>query len=199
MKLKMLAVVTAMSVLPLMTQAAQAEYWSEQENENKRFSTSYDEQYYDDLPEYVDQARVVKVKPLYRTVEVSEPEYRCQDEVVHHSYTRDPDGIAGTIVGGAVGGVLGHQVGGGSGKDVATVVGALIGAAVGHDAASRPHTRRHADVEQRCTRHDRYVTERELTGYHVQYRYQGRNYWTKMSHRPGKVIDVRVSIEPLED
>jgi hypothetical protein len=33
-------------------------------------------------------------------------------------------------------------------------------------------------------------------GYRVQYRYNGRLYWTQTDHDPGDTIEVRVSVAP---
>ena len=55
---------------------------------------------------------------------------------------KDPNNIAGTLIGGIVGGLIGHQIGGGTGQTVATIAGAAGGAYAGNQVEQRrraPH------------------------------------------------------------
>ncbi len=150
-----------------------------------------------------DQARVVKVKPIYKRVKVHHPKERCyQEKVVVRPSHQSNHNYGGIITGGIIGGVAGHQIGGGRGKDVATVAGTLIGAIIGDSVANqhRPHYRKHKKhirYETHCDTIDTLTYRNKVTGYRVKYRYKGHNYWTKTKHHPGKYIDVNVSIRPL--
>ncbi len=141
------------------------------------------------------QARVVRVEPIIRTVQVEVPEQQCWEEEVRYPVHQ---GTAGpTIVGGVIGGVVGHQIGRGGGKDTATLLGTLIGAAVGHDIAvksGRGSAYEQVRYEQRC--HVAYHTrsEERIEGYWVSYRYQGRLLSTRLPYDPGEYVRVRVHV-----
>ena len=140
-------------------------------------------------------ARVVAVKPLYETVQISHPEERCWNEEVYHrrghrsSYT---PAIAGAIAGG----VVGNQFGSGRGKDVMTAAGAVLGASIGRDIAHGAGPG-YVTVERRCETVDHYESRDELVGYRVKYRYKGDTYWTRTNHHPGDRIRVKVNVEPV--
>lgn len=149
---------------------------------------------------YVDYADVVAVEPLVRSVRVSVPRQECWDETVtvhpapaRKSYTPE---IVGSILGAAVG----NQFGGGSGRDIATVAGAVLGGSLGHDYKNRRapiNGGSYPAVEERCqTVHEEHVEER-IDGYDVTYRYDGRDYTTRMAHDPGDSVRVRVAVTPL--
>ena len=66
-------------------------------------------------------AEVVAVKEITETIKT--PREECQDVLVQQQApVKDPNRIAGTVIGGVAGGVLGHQIGGGSGKTIATAL-----------------------------------------------------------------------------
>ncbi len=144
---------------------------------------------------FVARAKVRSVEPEYRWVRVNRPETHCWDEAVYSD--GEYDDILPMIVGGAVGGALGHQVGGGRGKDVATVAGAIAGTLIGHRMSDH-HGRPRKRYERRCETENHWVEERERVGYRVTYRFAGREFTTLMDRRPGKWIDVRVNLEPLD-
>jgi len=152
---------------------------------------------------YTDSAKVLKVKPIYETVEVNHPETECWDERVYHPrhgrhHNRH---YGGMITGGIIGGLAGHQVGRGHGKDVATVVGTILGAAIGDNIAHnkhRPHHGRHSSIERRCETVDNYTTHKEVVGYRVKYRYKGHTYWTRTDEHPGDYIQVQVDVHPID-
>jgi len=157
--------------------------------------------YYDDS--YTDSAKVIKVKPIYETIEVNEPETDCWNERVYHpKHSRHNRNYGGMITGGIIGGLAGHQVGRGHGKDVATVVGTILGAAIGdnivHDSYRPRHHHRHGHIERRCETIDNYTSRKELVGYRVKYRYKGHTYWTRTDEHPGDYIQVQVDVQPLE-
>lgn len=142
------------------------------------------------------QARVIRVEPIVRTVQVEVPEQQCWEESVR--YPMHTTGTAGpTIVGGVIGGVVGHQIGRGGGKDTATLLGTLIGAAVGHDIAmksGRGPAYEQVHYEQRCRVVYHYRSEERIEGYWVSYRYRGEIFTTRLPYDPGEYVRVRVHV-----
>ena len=116
---------------------------------------------------------------------------------------------AGTVIGAILGGVIGHQFGGSSGgRDVGTGVGIAIGGLVGNQIDNTPQTQPgyayqgtgparvdyvpETRTVQRCR--TVYDGRDEVTGYNVAYRYQGRDYTTRMAYDPGATIRVQVNL-----
>lgn len=161
-----------------------------------------------DAADAYDWADVIDVDPIYRDVRVSVPRQECRTEtyaVAPRGYTADRAAAGPMILGGLIGAVIGHQFGRGSGRNVGSAAGAVVGAAVGHDAARRrdPDGYRYDDRDTRTaerevcrTRYEERL-DREIDGYRVTYRYNGRNYRTQMPFEPGERIRVRVSVDPL--
>lgn len=143
-----------------------------------------------------DYAKVIDVRPMYETVRVSSPRQVCRDEeVVVRSGRRDS--YTSVIAGGIIGGVIGNQVVHGKYRDLGTVAGALLGGSLGNDYRQRaPYEERY--VTQRCREVAAVHEERQFTGYRVNYRYHGREYWTTMDHDPGKRVRVLVSVDVAE-
>jgi len=171
-----------------------------------------------DTDTHYDYAPVTDVQPIMESVEVSQPRRECRVERVahkvpvndgynsrgyqtHRSYTPE-------IVGAVLGGAVGRKVGRGRGQDVATVLGAVLGGSIGRDVNKRNGQRhgghatryetRYEDVET-CRTVDNYHTEERVVGYKVQYRYDGKQYWTQTDRDPGSQIKVRVSVQPVGD
>ena len=150
---------------------------------------------------YIDQARVHRVDPQYEEVNV--PRQECRTRWINEDRYRGGEvqdrQYGGAIVGGVAGGLLGNQVGGGSGREVATALGAVIGAFTGDQLANRdrrgPYENSQREV-QRCR--TVYDTQSQITGYRVAYEYQGQNYTTFMRSHPGRSLQVRVSVDPIE-
>ena len=137
-------------------------------------------------------AKVIAAQPIYETVLHTRPERRCWVETVEHRTYHDSATPA--IIGGIIGGVVGNRFGEGQGKDAMTVAGALLGASLGYDAGREAVAQ--PVHEQRCrTEHERYERER-LVGYHVTYRYHGREYTTRLPYDPGERLRVRVDVRP---
>lgn len=149
---------------------------------------------------YYDYARVIDVDPIVRTVRVSTPREECWDESVPVYYDEDYQSATPMILGGIIGGVVGNQFGGGHGKDALTVAGTILGGSIGRDIARQNRYRRSHEtvVETRCRTVEEYHEEERIDGYLVTYRYNGREYRTRMNHEPGKRIRVRVMVEPAE-
>ena len=116
---------------------------------------------------------------------------------------------AGTVIGAIIGGVIGHQFGGSSGgRDVGTGVGIAVGGLVGNQIDNTPATapgyapqaigpaRVDYVPETRTVQRCRtvYDTRDEVTGYNVAYRYQGRDYTTRMAYDPGTTMNVQVNL-----
>ncbi len=157
-------------------------------------------------------AKVVRVEPLVRTLEVERPREVCWDEEVRHvQHHGAPQPHAShrysplpTIVGGVVGGVVGNRIGRRrDGRGALTIAGTLLGAAVGHriQRAPRHHPpppppRTYITTERRCEVRTEYRTEERIEGYDVTYRYSGREFTTRMDHDPGERVRVRVRVEP---
>lgn len=130
-------------------------------------------------------APVSSARPIYREVAVQVPVDSCQVETVAYSERRGGDSFKGTVVGGLIGAAIGHEVGR---NGHATAAGGLIGAAIGNDVAGG--SRRVTSYEDRevCTTRYRTEYQRELVGYDVSYRYDGRVYYTETRHHPGARI-----------
>jgi uncharacterized protein YcfJ len=150
--------------------------------------------------QFEDVARVINVKPIYDTVQVSVPEQRCwRERVLRSSYHRDS--YTTPLVGAIIGGVVGNQFGRGSGKTAMTVAGTLLGASIGNDL---DHSRYDDDDDyrpvhrRRCETVNNYESREEIVGYRVKYRYKGRIYRTRMDHDPGDTLRVRVTVRPID-
>lgn len=147
---------------------------------------------------YTDQARVLRVKPIYETVSINDPETRCWNEQVRHYRPSQSSSHTPTIAGAILGGVIGNQFGKGKGKDAMTVAGAVLGGSIGNDTRSNGKGRSYVTTEKRCETVDNYRETTELVGYNVNYQYNGRDYWTRMARDPGDMLRVNVSVAPLE-
>lgn len=153
-----------------------------------------------DRVHYTDWARVTRVTPQYERVNM--PRQVCTTEMIYsHEPTHRRDegrSLGGAVVGGIAGGILGNQVGRGDGKTAATAAGAVVGAIVGDRIDNRGY--RHAEYEargrevQRCHNVDQW--ESRLSGYHVEYEYNGHRYTRFMTEDPGRRMKVRVSVTP---
>ena len=113
------------------------------------------------------------------------------------------------MIGAIIGGVIGHQFGGSSGgRDVGTGVGIAVGGLVGNQIDNTPATapgyapqaigpaRVDYVPETRTVQRCRtvYDSRDEVTGYNVAYRYQGRDYTTRMAYDPGATMNVQVNL-----
>lgn len=154
----------------------------------------------DDDDEY-DYARVTRVEPIYETASFTTPREECWHEQVPvrssapRSYTAP---ILGAIVGGAIGNALGHHE---ANRKVGTIAGVALGASVGRDISYRnggDYERVGYRDEQVCqTVADRGYRE-EVVAYRVFYRYNGRNFVTRMPYDPGARLRVNVNVQPDE-
>lgn len=162
---------------------------------------------------FTDRARVVSSHAVQERIPVSREE--CWNDRVR-SYeerrvTRTDTGApigAGTILGAVVGGAIGRQFGDSNrGRNQGTAAGAVLGGIIGHqverDQSGRPATET-VEVERVPVTRDvercRIVEEvREATlGYDVRYEYRGRQFETRMPYDPGRTLEVRVDLQPIE-
>ena len=147
---------------------------------------------------YMDRARVRSVDPQYENIAV--PRNECSSRWVNE--TRRVGGgqqYGGAIVGGVAGAILGNQVGGGHGREAATALGAVVGAFTGDRLANGYVQEQYQQVPREVTQ-CRTVSEVQsrLTGYRVDYEYQGQRYTTLMRENPGATLAVRISVEPVQ-
>ncbi|AOS98580.1 hypothetical protein AUP74_03214 [Microbulbifer aggregans] len=139
-----------------------------------------------------DFARVTDVTPIYRDIQVRRPRTECWEETVAYP---GPGSAAGTVIGGLIGAAVGRESGHRRrGRNGRTLAGAAVGAAIGHEISRAGKVR--YGTEQRCQVVDEFTTERELVGYDVRYRYNGRHYLTRTDQHPGDRIRVRVDVTP---
>ena len=139
--------------------------------------------------EYLDEARVIAVTP--QTERLNYPRDECHTEYVRESVSsRSP---VGAIIGGIAGGLLGSQVCKGSGRVAGAAIGAGVGAVVGDRMSTRQTSYETRPVEH-CSTVDSWQTI--TSGYHVTYRYNGRDYTTFTDHDPGNTIRIRVAVAP---
>jgi len=149
----------------------------------------------------VDYARVTRVEPIYETASYTTPREECWHEQVpvrsaaSRSYTAP---ILGAIIGGAVGNALGHHE---VNRKVGTVAGVALGASIGRDISYRNS----GDAEPVGYRDERVcqtVPDREyreeVVAYRVFYRYNGRDFVTRMPYDPGSRLRVNVNVQPDE-
>jgi len=158
---------------------------------------------------YYDYARVLKVKPVYHYVTVSQPVQQCYP-VERHIKVRRHSGHGGyhgdrkgsTIVGAVIGGAIGNVIGKATGRNrkVSTIAGAVIGGSIGHDSHRNSYDRHYQSrvrIEERCeVVYQKTKKVREVKGYNVKYRYEGEAYKTFMRKHPGNKIKVRVRVSP---
>ncbi|MDP2056639.1 MAG: glycine zipper 2TM domain-containing protein [Thiobacillus sp.] len=146
---------------------------------------------------FTTRAKVLASTPVYETI--NEPRRECWTETVGHETrsVRDGSNTGGAILGAIAGGLIGSTVGKGDGK-VAAAVGAATGAVVGdrwNDGGTR-YESRPRQVE-RCRTHDDY--RQVVSGYDVRYRFQDREYSTRLPYDPGKWLTLNVSFSVAED
>jgi uncharacterized protein YcfJ len=131
-------------------------------------------------------ARVLSAVPVREAVTAA-PRQECWTEYSQGGGNR----AVGAVIGGIAGGLIGHQIGSGSGNTAATIAGTLGGAAVGNEVAKRGSDPR---AVERCRTVSDY--EDRVVGYDVVYRYQGREFSTRMPYDPGPDLRVNVTVVP---
>lgn len=144
------------------------------------------------------RAQVLSSTPIYDTI--NEPRRECWTETSGYetrSY-RDGNNTGSTVLGAIAGGLIGSTVGKGNGKVAAAAVGAATGAVVG-SRWNNGNTRYESSPRQveRCRTNDDY--RQVVSGYDVRYRFQGREYNTRLPNDPGKWLTLNVSFSVAED
>jgi len=144
------------------------------------------------------RARVLASTPVFEAI--NEPRRECWTETVGYetrSY-RDGSNTGGAILGAIAGGLIGSTVGKGDGKVVAAAAGAATGAVVG-DRWNTGSTRTASVPVQaeRCQMHDNF--RQVISGYDVLYRFQGREYTTRLPYDPGKWLALNVNFSVAQD
>jgi uncharacterized protein YcfJ len=145
---------------------------------------------------FVDNARVRSVEPQYENVGV--PRTECRSQWVPEGRHSDGRSYGGAVLGGVAGAVVGNQVGGGHGREAATAVGAVVGALAGDRIANGdgPARRDEAREVRKCWTVNE--VQPRITGYRVNYEYRGQHYATVLRQNPGPTLQVRVSVDPVQ-
>lgn len=149
----------------------------------------------DDGHVFRDRAKVISSTPIYE--QVSEPRRECRTEYESRETYRSGNNTGGALLGAVVGGLVGSTVGKGNGKVAAAAVGAATGAVVGDRWNDRGggYARDEYPVE-RCRVTESY--RQELVGYDVAYRYNGRNFNTRLPYDPGEWLSLNVNFSVAE-
>ena len=146
---------------------------------------------------FTTRAKVLASTPVYETI--NEPRRECWTETVGYETRSTRDGNAGgAILGAIAGGLIGSTVGKGDGRVAAAAVGAATGAVVG-DRVSEGGTRyeSHPREVERCRTEDNF--REVVSGYDVRYRFQGREYSTRLPYDPGRWLTLNVSFSVAQD
>ncbi len=148
--------------------------------------------------EMVVRARVVASEPVYDTI--NEPRKECWTETTGYETQtyRSANNPGGAILGAIAGGLLGSTVGKGNGKVAAAAVGAATGAVVGDRWNDRGAVTESRPTQvERCSVQDNY--RQVLTGYDVRYRFNGREFTTRLPYDPGAFLNLNVSYSIAQD
>lgn len=140
---------------------------------------------------FTTRAKVLASTPVYETI--NEPRQECWTETVgYETRTHREGGAGGAVLGAIAGGLIGSTVGKGDGRVAAAAVGAATGAVVG-DRVQQGGTRYESIPRQveRCQTHDAF--REVIAGYDVRYRFDGREYVTRLPYDPGKWLTLNVS------
>lgn len=157
-----------------------------------------------DRQRFFAEGRVTHAEPIYETYYYRESRGHGRDEGYEICRTRDVEverrhsggNPASTIIGGALGATVGSHAGHSRESQVfGAIAGGLIGGAIGHELGGKGETTVRYRTERECKveyRHHR----RELVGYEVRYRYNGREFLTFTERHPGRFIELEVEVTP---
>ena len=163
--------------------------------ENHHFNTRHKE----NMHHSAGYARVIFVKPVYKTVRVSRPQVKC----VNHS----PYQSGGTVIhygspeqavmGGLIGGIVGHQLGNNRNRAFTTMAGVVIGSTIANNmtGASYSVSQYRRDSHQHCRQQTLIIEQQKIVGYKVKYRYRGKIYVTKTRHHPGDRFPIHAGLQ----
>lgn len=153
-----------------------------------------DHRYNDD---FMVRAKVISATPVYESV--NEPRKECWTETTGyetHSY-RNENNTGGSIIGAIAGGLIGSTVGKGSGKVAAAAVGAATGAVIGDRWNDGDRYSSRPQQVERCRSYDNF--RQVVSGYDVRYRFQGREFATRLPYDPGEWLTLNVNFSVAED
>jgi len=144
------------------------------------------------------RARVLASTPVFETI--NEPTRVCWTETTGYETRTYSDGhnTGGAVIGAIAGGLIGSTVGKGNGQVAAAAVGAATGAVVG-DRWNTGSTRTESVPVQadRCRTQDNF--HQVISGYDVRYRFEGREYSTRLPYDPGKWLALNVNFSVAQD
>ncbi|MFP5410507.1 MAG: glycine zipper 2TM domain-containing protein [Gammaproteobacteria bacterium] len=141
------------------------------------------------------RARVVASTPIYETI--NEPRRECWTETVGYETRSSSGGSGGAIIGAIAGGLLGSTVGKGDGRVAAAAVGAATGAVVGDRMGKHARYETVPQQVERCRTTDNF--RQVISGYDVRYRFQDREYATRLPYDPGNWVTLNVRFSVAED
>lgn len=141
------------------------------------------------------RARVISSNPIYESVNTPRKECWTESTGYESSGYRN-NNTTGTIIGAVAGGLLGSTVGKGNGKVAAAAVGAATGAVVGGRWNNGRYDDHPEEVE-RCRTSDNY--RQVVNGYDVRYRFQGREFNTRLPYDPGEWVTLKVNFTVAEN
>jgi uncharacterized protein YcfJ len=141
--------------------------------------------------EWLIQAKVTNVTPMYKETTEQIPYQSCQVvQVPIYDKASDGDVLLGTVIGG----ILGNQVGEGKGKDAATVVGAIMGAHKAQEGTGNIIGYRNVN---QCSTQYKSKTVSRVTHYNVELDAGGDRVMTTLYRevRIGDIINVKKTVE----
>ncbi|PTY36879.1 hypothetical protein BGP77_06230 [Saccharospirillum sp. MSK14-1] len=155
---------------------------------------------YSDRQHFYADARVVYAEPIYETYYYRDSGSRyeiCRTRDVEvERYTQNNGNPGAAIIGGALGATVGSNAGHSPESQIfGAIAGGIIGGAIGHELGGGKETVVRYRTERQCEveyRHHR----RELIGYEVRYRYNGREFTTIMDRHPGRYVQLEVEVTP---
>lgn len=141
------------------------------------------------------RARVVSSKPVYESVNT--PRKECWNESGGYETRGYRNNNTGSIIGAVAGGLLGSTVGHGNGKVAAAAVGAATGAVVGGRWNNGERYTRYPQQVERCRTNEQ--IRQVVNGYDVRYRFQGREFGTRLPYDPGEWVTLKVNFTVAEN
>jgi len=197
--MKLLKAITLVGLLGAasVTASAEGRYY----DENTRSFDRYD---FPAETFYV-EGRVVSATPIYE----SSWYYRSRGDDRRSGYTENcrirevevyrqgrNGGAAGAILGGAIGAHVGSNAGHSTESTiVGAIAGGVIGSVLGNEIDRNNGGTVHYRVEEYCDTNYR-TEQRELIGYNVLYRYNGREFSLQTAQHPGRYVQLRVEVQP---
>jgi len=150
------------------------------------------------------EGRVISATPIYESYwyyrsrgEARRDHYRetCRVRDIEVYRSGRSGGPAGAIIGGAIGAHVGSNAGHSTESAVVgAIAGGVIGSVIGNEI-DRDHGTVHYRVERDCDTRYRHE-QRELIGYDVRYRYNGREFSLQTQQHPGRYVQLKVEVQP---